>query len=328
MEDIPIPVTNNSPKFLDQLRLFMRAQNKAYKTEQTYISWCWRFICFHNKRSPRQLGAADIEAFLTHLAINKNVAINTQKTALNALMFMFNQFLKSDIKELDFNYAKVPRNIPVVFTHAEALAVVDKLEGNYMLMARLMYGSGLRVSECARLRVQDLDFGMNNLIVRNGKGNKSRCTVLPTKLIPELKEQIDFVEAQHRIDMRDNVGEVYLPHALNRKYPRAATQLAWQYLFPAKAIAKDPRSNKRRRHHVMVSSLQKQVGQAIREARILKKSGCHTFRHSFATRLLLKGYDIRTIQELLGHNDIRTTEIYLHVVRQGGRGVISPIDDD
>jgi integron integrase len=328
MDDIPKPINADSPKFLEQLRLFIRAQNKAYTTEQAYIAWCRRFIYFHNKRDPRTMGPEDIERFLSHLAINNNVAINTQKTALNALMFMFNQFLKADIKELDFNYAKVPRNIPVVFTHDEALAVVAKLEGNYKLMANLMYGSGLRVSECVRLRVQDLDFGMNNLIVRNGKGNKSRCTILPTKLVLELKQQIDYVEAQHRVDMRDNVGEVYLPHALSRKYPRAATQLAWQYVFPAKAIAKDPRSDKRRRHHVMVSSLQKQVGQAIREARILKKSGSHTFRHSFATRLLIKGYDIRTIQELLGHNDIRTTEIYLHVVRQGGRGVISPIDDE
>lgn len=328
MEDIPIPIMENSPKFLDQLRLFIRSQNKAYKTEQTYIMWCWRFIRFHNKRDPRLMDAADIERFLSHLAINNHVAINTQKTALNALMYMFNQFLKIDMKDLDFNYARIPRNIPVVFSHEEALAVLAQLEGNYRLMAHLMYGSGLRVSECARLRVQDLDFDMNNLIVRNGKGNKSRCTVLPTKLIFELKQQIEFVKAQHTLDLHNNVGEVYLPHALNRKYPRAPTQLAWQYVFPAAGVSKDPRSNKRRRHHVMVSTIQKHVSEAIRAAGIHKKSGCHTFRHSFATRLLLKGYDIRTIQELLGHNDIRTTEIYLHVVRQGGRGIISPIDEN
>lgn len=195
-------------------------------------------------------------------------------------------------------------------------------------MANLMYGSGLRVSECTRLRVLDIDFSMNNVVIRNGKGNKSRCTVLPTKLVENLKQQLKFVQAQHQIDLSNNVGAVYLPFALSKKYPKAATQFAWQYVFPANSLSTDPRSNVRRRHHVMEGTLQKQVNIAIGNASIHKKSGCHTFRHSFATRLLIKGYDIRTIQDLLGHSDIRTTEIYLHVVKQGGRGVISPIDDD
>ena len=273
------------------------------------------------------MGAAEIEAFLSHLAVHKNVAISTQKTALNALMFLFNQFLKKDVKDLVFNYAKLPRNIPVVFTHAEACAVIGGLPAPYRLMASLMYGSGLRVSECVRLRVQDFDFGMNNLMIRNGKGNKSRITVLPETLISDIRAQIDLVKAQHVVDLKQGFGEVYMPHALARKYPSGARHLTWQYVFPAFHRAKDPRSDVMRRHHVMISTVQGRVAQAIREANILKKSGCHTFRHSFATRLLMKGYDIRTIQELLGHSDIRTTEIYLHVVRKGGRGVISPIDE-
>lgn len=328
MDDIPIPVRRESPRFLDQMRLFMRSQNKAYATEQTYTMWCWRFIQFHNKRHPKDMGAPDIEQFLSHLAVERNTSVNTQKTALNALMFMFNQFLKFEFAPLDFKYARIPRNIPVVFTHAEAIAVINTLRSPYRLMAQLMYGSGLRVSECIRLRVQDFDFGMNNLLVRNGKGNKSRCTVLPSSLVPDIKQQLDLVAAQHQIDLDRGFGEVYLPKALSRKYPRAATQFAWQYVFPASVIAKDPRSDVMRRHHIMRSTVQKHVGQAIRTAQIHKKAGCHTFRHSFATRLLIKGYDIRTIQDLLGHSDIRTTEIYLHVVKQGGRGVISPIDDD
>ncbi|MCP4047694.1 MAG: integron integrase [Gammaproteobacteria bacterium] len=328
MDDIPVLIKANSPMFLDQLRLFIRSQNKSYSTEKTYISWVWRFICYHNKKSPRDMNATHIEKFLTHLAVDRNVAVSTQKTALNALMFLYNQFLKVELKELDFCYAKVPRNIPVVFVHEEASEVLNRLTGIYKLMSQLMYGAGLRVSECARLRVHDFDFKMNNLLVRQGKGSKDRVTVLPQSLVPAIKAQLDFVAAQHTLDLRNGAGEVYLPNALSRKYQRAASQLAWQYVFPANTIAKDPRSGIFRRHHVMTSTVQKHVRVAIRKAGILKKAGCHTFRHSFATQLLLSGYDIRTIQELLGHADISTTEIYLHVVRQGGRGVISPMDAD
>ncbi len=328
MDDIPIPVKTNSPTFLDQLRIFIRSQNKAYKTEKTYISWCWRYICFHHKRNPRELTATHIEQFLSDLAVTRHVAVNTQKTALNAIMYMYKQFLKIEFDELSFNYAKSPRNIPVVFSHQEAKQVIKGLSGHFQLMANLLYGSGLRVSECTRLRVLDIDFSMNNLMVRNGKGNKSRCTVLPNTLVNDLKLQLEFVKAQHQIDLTNNIGHVYLPFALSKKYPKAATQFAWQYVFPAHTPSTDPRGKVRRRHHVMEGTLQKQVNTAIQNANIYKKSGCHTFRHSFATRLLIKGYDIRTIQDLLGHTDIRTTEIYLHVVKQGGRGVISPVDDD
>jgi len=326
MEDVPIPIPAQPVKLMHQVRHLIRTQNKAYKTEQIYIHWIKRFIHFNRKRHPRDMGELEIESFLAHLAIVRNVSKNTQKVALNAIIFLYKDFLKKELGPLSFKFAKDPQNIPVVFSHREATAVINQLNGNFKLMANLMYGAGLRVSECSRLRVQDVDFEMNTLLVRKGKGNKDRVTLLPASAVDLLHEQICFVTIQHQKDLRDGVGEVYLPHALERKYPSAAKEIHWQYIFPAQNISKDPRSDKKRRHHVMPSSIQKNVKYAIKKASINKKSGCHTFRHSFATRLLEKGYDLRTIQELLGHTDVKTTEIYTHVVKRGGLGVVSPID--
>ncbi len=328
MDDIPIPVSPNAKGFIEQFRIFMRSENKAYKTEQTYVQWVWRFICFHSKQSPRGMGAFEIEQFLSHLAVTRNVSVNTQKTALNAIIYLFRKFLKMELPDLCYQFSSQERRIPVVFTHEEAKSVLNHLDGISLIMAELLYGSGLRVSECTRIRIKDVDFGMNVLLIREGKGGKDRCTLLPKKLIPPLQDQIRFVESLHKMDLRSGCGEVYLPNALSKKYPNAAKAIGWQYLFPALSLSKDPRSDKKRRHHIMPSSLQKQVKTAINAAGIRKKSGCHTFRHAFATRLLQAGYDIRTIQELMGHADVATTEIYTHVIKQGGKGVKSPIDND
>ena len=328
MKDIPIPVPLSSTKLIPRYRLFIRAQNKAYRTEQTYVFWVKRFIHFYNNTHPDQLNAEQVSYFLTSLVIEGNVAKNTQKTALNALVHFYEKFLKSPLEGLTFESAKKQRRIPEVFTHQEAKRVICKVKEPYRLMADLMYGSGLRISECGRLRVKDIDFGFKSIIVRNGKGDKDRTTLLPNSAVERLKRQVEKVELLHEQDLINNCGEVYLPFALERKYKRANIQLGWQYLFPASRCSTDPRSGKERRHHVMDSTVQKHVAIAIREAEILKHSGCHTFRHSFATRLLQKGYDIRTIQTLMGHADVKTTEIYTHIVGRGGLGVISPTDDD
>lgn len=324
--DVPPPIPAKPTRFTDQLRAFIRSRGLAYKTEKTYLFWTLRFIRFHNKRHPRTMGAPEVEEFLSYLAVHRSSSINTQRTALNALVFLYREFLGQDLGQLSFGQARTGRRLPTVFSADEAARVIAAMEGEYKLMTQLMYGSGLRVSECIRLRVKDVDFDMNALIVRDGKGSKDRSTVLPQSLIGPLRHQIRLVELLHQQDLADGYGEVYLPNALALKYPKAATDMAWQYLFPARNLSVDPRSGKRRRHHVMDRALQRAVKSAIRRAGITKHASCHTFRHSFATRLLEAGYDLRTIQELLGHSDVKTTEIYTHIVRQGGRGVVSPID--
>lgn len=326
MQDVRRPLPATPVRFLDQFRALIRAQNKAFKTEKTYVQWVKAFIYFHNKRHPKDMGVVEIEQFLEHLAVQENASRNTQKTALNALVFLYKQFFGLAEIKLSFQYAKQPQAIPVVFSHDEAMSVIAQLPAAYSLHAGLMYGAGLRISECGRLRVQDVDFSMNTLIVRRGKGDKDRVTMLPASLINALKDQISLVKLIHQRDISDGGGEVYLPNLLAKKYPSAARELAWQYLFPAKELSVDPRTGIRRRHHIMDSTVQRAVKNAIRAAGIHKKAGSHTFRHSFATRLLEQGYDIRTIQELLGHADVATTEIYTHVVKQGGKGVRSPID--
>ena len=310
MDDIPPLIPQNPVKFIDRLRHFIRSQRKAYKTEKTYILWIKRFIRFHRNTHPKEMGADEIEAFLDALSTQHNVAKNTQKTALNALIFLYKQFLKVELRELKYRFSSKPPRIPVVFTHDEAQSVIAQLKSPASLQARLMYGSGLRISECLRLRIKDIDFGMNMLVVRAGKGDKDRVTILPESLISFLRLQIDYVEQVHKIDTHNEVAGVYLPDALAKKYPRAPFEFGWQYLFPAMHLSIDPRSDLKRRHHVMESTLQKSIQSAIRATKIHKKSGSHTFRHSFATRLLENGYDIRTIQELLGHSDVKTTEIY------------------
>lgn len=272
------------------------------------------------------MGALEIEQFLEYLSTQRNVAANTQKTALNALIFMYQQFLGVEISQLRFTYATKPRQIPTVFSHAEASAVIGALRGTHHLLASLMYGSGLRVSEATRLRIQDLELKLGFIMVREAKGAKTRRTLLPKTLRTCLAHQFDMVAALHNRDLSEGYGSVYLPDALARKYPSASTDLAWQYLFPAQCYSRDPRSGIDRRHHVGEQQIQRAVRKAIRNQGILKKAGCHTFRHSFATRLLEQGVDLRNIQEILGHTDIATTQIYTHVVGLHERGIISPVD--
>lgn len=326
MDDVPSALPENPTRFIDRLRAFMRAQHKSWNTEKLYVYWVIRYIHFHNKRHPADMGAVEVEAFLNHLAVRAGVSPSTQATALNALVYVYKQFLQADFGNLDFKFAKRHKKLPVVFSHAEAQQVIAQLQGSYRLMAMLMYGAGLRVSECLRLRVKDIDFAMHEITVQEGKGGKNRRTLLPGSLVPQLKEQIASVRKLHAQDVQAGVGEVYMPYALGRKYPSAATSIEWQFIFPSATLARDPRSDKWRRHHVHQRSIQKAVASAIKRAGINKFANCHAFRHSFATRLLESGYDIRTIQELLGHTDVATTEIYTHVLNKGGKGVLSPLD--
>ncbi|WP_243454036.1 integron integrase [Oceanisphaera pacifica] len=325
--DIPPKLPDKPVRFMDQLRLLIRSRNLAYKTEQTYCHWIKRFIRFNEMRHPATCSTAEVEQFLSHLAVQRNNSVSTQRTALNALVFLFREFLQQPLGELSFELARKPRRLPTVFTHDEVKAVMSHLEGIPQLVACLMYGSGLRINEALRLRVKDIDFGMQQIIVRSGKGDKDRVTLLPDSLLKSLALQIEACLIQHKQDLANGHGEVYLPFALNRKYQSAAKEPAWQYLFQADKLAIDPRSNVVRRHHLLDRGVQRAIGAAIRKAGIYKQANSHVFRHSFATRLLEVGYDIRTIQKLLGHADVRTTEIYTHVVRKGGFGVRSPVDD-
>lgn len=316
------------PKLLDEVRRIIRLKHYSYRTEQTYVHWIKRYILFHGKKHPLDMDSSHIEAFLSHLAVTRNVAAATQNLALNALVFLYKQVLDAPFDDLqNVVRAKKPVNVPVIFSRKEVELILGFLDGSQWLMACLLYGSGLRLGECIRLRVQDLDFNYQSVIVRQGKGKKDRRTILPTALKEPLRRQIVRVNAMHQKDLNDGFGKVFLPFALARKYPNAETELGWQYLFPSHKRSVDPRSGLERRHHVSDSMMQKAVYKAIRQAGIRKKCGCHTFRHSFATHLLEDGYDIRTIQELLGHSDIHTTMIYTHVLNKGAAGVKSPLHD-
>jgi len=326
MENVKVPLPLKPMKFLDKFRAFLRSDGKSYATENTYTYWVQQYILFHKKAHPMNLGRQHVEAYLSHLALVSETAPNTQKTALNAIMFLYNRFLNRPIEALDFHYARKAKKTPTVFTHGEAMAVIECLIMPYKLMAQLMYGSGLRISEVLRLRIKDVDFSMGYIIVRDGKGAKDRTTLLPKSLITDLKNQSIFVSRLLEFDKGRGVGPVFLPHALERKYPSAGHELAWQFMFPSDNISKDPRVNVMRRHHLYSGTLQSHVKTAIREARIFKQASCHTFRHSFATRLLQAKYDLKQIQTLMGHTDIRTTEIYLHVLEDLGDRVKSPID--
>lgn len=326
MDDIRHPIRSDSTRFMDQLRLCIRSKQLAYKTEKTYCHWTLAYIRFHQRRHPSTMSAAEVDQFLSHLATQKNVAASTQKTALNALVFLYKQFLGRELGVLAFAPSQRPKTLPTVFSHQEAMTLIGKLEGIYKLAVSLMYGSGLRVMETMRLRIQDVDFANNCIVVRESKGMKWRRTLLPQSLIPALKTQIERVLALHKQDLADGFGSVYLPFALERKYPRAATAPAWQYLFPAQGLSVDPRSQIKRRHHIGEQQVQRHVREAIVASGIYKKAGCHTFRHSFATNLLRAGTDIRSIQEMLGHSDLATTQIYTHVVGVHERNVFSPMD--
>ena len=314
-------------KLLDQLSNTLRLQHYSYRTEQAYVDWVRRFILFHQKRHPQTMGAPEIQAFLTHLATERKVAASTQNQALSAILFLYREVLHLQLDPILPSSAKRPERLPTVLTRAEALRVIDHLDGLHKLAAQLLYGSGLRLMECLRLRIKDLDFDYKTVTVRDGKGEKDRITPLPDSLIPHLRRQIERVRLLHDDDLEAGCGAVYLPYALATKYPNAATELIWQYLFPAAKPSTDPRSGTQGRHHLEPSTLQRAVKEAARKADIQKRVSCHTFRHSFATHLLQNGYDIRTVQELLGHKDVRTTMIYTHVLQRGGLAVKSPLDD-
>ncbi len=314
-------------KLLDQVRDVIRKKHYKYRTEEAYISWIKRFIYFHNKRHPKEMAEKEISMFLTYLAVERRVAASTQNQALNAIVFLYKHVLKIELGDFsNHERGKTPKNLPTVLTIEETMSVIMVLTGVYQLFAKILYGSGLRIQECIRLRVKDIDLEMDQIIVRDGKGGKDRVTILPEDIIMTLKEHLKGVKIIHEQDLKKGLGEVYLPYALDKKYPNAPREWGWQYVFPSGKISKDPRADKFRRHHLSESAVRRAVKNASRKAGIIKKIGPHTFRHCFATHLLEAGHDIRTVQELLGHNDVRTTMIYTHVMKKGGMGVKSPLD--
>jgi len=319
---------NPKLKLMDQVREVLRYHHYTYRTEQTYCQWILRYIrYFGGKTHPRLLGAKDIEAFLSHLATEDKVTASTQRQALNALVFLYKHVLDIPLEE-EITPARSKRvtSPPTVMTQAEVQRLLAAMEGKPALMAKLIYGSGMRLMECIRLRVQDIDFGQNLIFVRGGKGGKDRTTVLPKNLRDEMLKQIAAVKSLHHKDLEEGFGEVYIPEALARKYPKASKQIGWQWVFPAKLYSRDPRSGREMRHHVLESVLQKAVKRASEQAGINKRVGCHTLRHSFATHMLESGVNIRVLQELLGHADVKTTEIYTHVMSRDIRNLQSPLD--
>jgi integron integrase len=322
-----LTMQNPPKKLLDQVREAIRLKHYSYRTEETYVQWIRRYILFHQKRHPNEMGTPEIEAFLTHLAIEGQVSASTQNQALNALLFLYRHVLQKELdRRIDAIRAKRPVRLPVVLSPEEARAIIQNTSGVYRLLLQLLYGSGLRLRECLELRIKDLDFAQHQLIVRSGKGGKDRITLLPKGVIAPLQIHLQQVKLLHQQDLELGYGSTNLPFAFDRKSPNADRQWIWQYAFPSATRCRDPRSGKMIRYHLHESGLQKALKQGVRVTRIPKHITCHTFRHSFATHLLQNGYDIRTVQELLGHKDVKTTMIYTHVLNRGGRGVISPLD--
>lgn len=314
-------------KLLDRVRDAIRAKHYSIRTEEAYVNWIKRYIFFHDKRHPLEMGATEIEEYLTYLAVDQNVAASTQNQALSAILFLYQNVLKKDLERpLDAVRAKKPKRLPVVLTRAEVQQVLAALSGTQQLIARLLYGSGLRLIEGLRLRVKDVDFAQHQIVVRDGKGGKDRVTMLPESLVEPLQEHLHRIEMIHQQDLAQGYGAVYLPNALERKYPNANREWMWQYVFPAKSLSIDPRSGVTRRHHLHESTVRRAVREAAKLTGINKHVTPHTFRHSFATHLLEQGYDIRTVQELLGHKDVKTTMVYTHVLNRGGLAVRSPLD--
>jgi integron integrase len=304
----------------------LRVRHYALRTESAYLDWAKRFLVFHEQRHPREIGAQGVRDYLENLAVVRNVAASTQNQALNALVFFFRDVLNIELENIQATRAKRPARLPEVMSREEARQVIATLEGTHRLMASLLYGTGMRLIECVRLRIKDIDFERGQIMVRDGKGGKDRVTPLPTSLETQLKAHIEFVRALHQRDLAEGYGSVFLPHAYAEKNSGAATDWRWQYVFPANGLSVDPRSGTKRRHHVHENSLQKAVQGAVRRTGITRRISCHTFRHSFATHLIETGYDIRTVQELLGHSHVNTTMIYTHVLNRGARAVISPLD--
>ncbi len=312
---------------LEQVRACIRTRHLSFRTEKTYLYWIRRYLWFHELKHPRDLGAEGVGAFLTALAVNSKVAASTQNQALAAILFLYREALQLDLPWLaDVVRAKRPVHIPVVLTHAEIQSVLARLDGTIWLVASMLYGSGARINECLQLRVKDIDLARRELAIRDAKGQKDRVTVLPETLVPHLRDHLSKVRTLYEADRAAGKPGVSLPFALRRKYPGAPTAWAWQWLFPGKSFCRDPYSGEYCRFHLQSQNIQRAVRSAIRAAGIEKPASCHTFRHCFATHLLEDGYDIRTVQELLGHADVKTTMIYTHVLNRGGRGVRSPLD--
>jgi integron integrase len=316
------------PKLLDQVRYAIRTRHLSYRTEQAYINWIRGFILFHNMRHPSEMDESDVSRFLTYLAVKKNVAASTQNQALSAILFLYREVIKKEIGWIDdVERAKRPQRVPVVFTKDEVKNILLHLEGTKWIMASLLYGAGLRLRDCVRLRVKDINLGYDQIVVRDGKGQKDRVTIFPAPAKEPLITHLAKVKSIHEMDLKNGFGRVDLPFALERKYPNADREWAWQYVFPSSGLCKEPKTGYMVRHHVHRSVLQRAVKAAIRQAGIPKHGSCHTFRHSFATHLLEDGYDIRTVQELLGHKDVSTTMIYTHVLNKGANAVRSPLEE-
>ncbi len=314
-------------QFLEQVRVVIRTNHFSYSTEKTYISWIYRFIIFHHKKHPGEMGGKEISEFLTSLAVERKVSASTQNQALNALVFLYKRVLKIPLDDFDFERSRIGKRLPVVLGRDEIRRVLSHLHGEYHLMASILYGGGLRLTECLNLRVKDLDFALHEIIVRGGKGDNDRRTILPYLIVPQLERQVE--RARFRLEenmLLPGFGGASMPEALERKMPNAPKELAWQYIFPSRKPAIDPWSGTLRQHFRHESFLQKAVKQAVRHSQIPRNASCHTFRHSFATHLLEDGYDIRTVQELLGHRDVRTTMIYTHVLNRNKFNVQSPLD--
>jgi integron integrase len=323
---------------LDQVRAKLRLQHASIRTEEAYVQWIIRFILFHNKRHPRDMGPREIESFLNHLAGQRRVSASTQNQAFAAILYLYHQVLSIKLPPIDSLRARRPERLPVVLSVEEVRAIFDRMQGRERLMLELLYGTGMRLLECCRLRVKDLDFDRHQILIRDGKGEKDRCVPLPGRVKEPLRRQVETVQALHHKDRAAGAGRVWLPYALAIKYPQAGYELGWQYLFPSTRLSVDPRANmdtrdslsppstERMRHHIHENTLQKAVKKAVLAAGITKPVSCHTFRHSFATHLLEAGADIRTVQELLGHADVSTTMIYTHVMQKGALGVVSPLD--
>ena len=324
---VSAPATPPKPKLLDQVRQAIRTRHYSHMTEKAYVGWIKRFIFFHNKRHPAEMGEAEIGRFLSSLATESHVSASTQNQALNALLFLYQEILHLKIGYIDgVIRAQRPKRLPVVLTKDEVRKILGGLNGTSWIMTMLLYGAGLRLMECCRLRVKDIDFSQNQIVVRAGKGNKDRHTMLPTAVKDVLYKHLWHVKRLHEEDLQKGLGRVVLPNALDRKYPTADKEWGWQWVFPATSHYTDQVTGEKRRHHLHESVLQKAVKNARLKAGIAKPAGPHTMRHSFATHLLEDGYDIRTVQELLGHNDVSTTMVYTHILNRGGKGVRSPAD--
>lgn len=316
------------PRLLDLVRRELRVRHYSYRTEQQYLAWIRRFIRFHGVRHPSSMGATEVETFLSHLATDRDVAVATQAQALSALLFLYRHVLSTDLPWLDgIVRARRPKRIPVVLNRSEVRAALSELPMPHRLLGSLLYGAGLRLTEGLSLRIKDLDLAHRSLIVRDGKGAKDRVSVVPRALCDSLRDHLVQARAAHNLAISQGFGGVSLPHALKRKYPRAHLEWGWQFVFPAATPSRDPRSGGWRRHHLYADTFQRNFKEALRRAGIVQPASSHTLRHSFATHLLESGADIRTVQEILGHASVRTTQLYTHVLNRGGLAVRSPLDE-